>query len=163
MDKLAQEDHSYRPSRDEFQRYQKQWYLTLNKSGKRCDFRTAITLMNRLHRESGEERPEPIPFKQYQRWHPSSSSSSWWNWDKNWWSSYFSKNCCDGGVNSTPRTSPFSRSQRALVMMCHTTLAQVIVRASSHPCVMRLSDHLFSLRSSLCIHRCLSHFFTSSP
>ena len=38
MDKLAQEDHSYRLSRDEFQRYQKQWYLTLNKSIHRCDF-----------------------------------------------------------------------------------------------------------------------------
>ena len=28
MDKLAQEDHSYRLSRDEIKRYQKQWYLT---------------------------------------------------------------------------------------------------------------------------------------
>ena len=95
MDKLAQEDHSYRLSRDEFQRYQKLWYLTLNKSGKnapmrlRSDFRAAVTNMNRLHRDSGEERAEPIPFQQYQRWHPSSSSHSWWNWDtsKNWWSS----------------------------------------------------------------------------
>ena len=68
MDKLAQEDHSYRLSRDEFQRYQKHWYLTLNKSGKnapmrlRSDFRAAVTIMNRLHRESREERAEPIPF-----------------------------------------------------------------------------------------------------
>ena len=28
----------------------------------RSDFRTAVTIVNRLHRESGEERPEPIPF-----------------------------------------------------------------------------------------------------
>ena len=42
---------------------------------------------NRLHRESGEERAEPILFQHDQRWHPSSSSSSWWNWDKSWWSS----------------------------------------------------------------------------
>ena len=35
----------------------------------RIDFRTAVTIMNRLHRESGEERPEPILFYQYQRWH----------------------------------------------------------------------------------------------
>ena len=96
MDKLAQEDHSYRLSYEEYERYQKHWYLTLNKSGKnapmrlRSDFRTAVTLMNRLHRESGEERPEPIPFQQYQRWHSSSSSTfSWWIWDKNWWSSFF--------------------------------------------------------------------------
>ena len=78
---LAQEDHSYCLSR-EFQRYQKHWYLTLNKSGKnasirlRSDFRAAVTIMNRLHRESGKERAEPAPFQQYQRRHPSFSSSS---------------------------------------------------------------------------------------
>ena len=95
IDKLAQEDHSCRLSRDEFQRYQKHWYLTLNKSGKnapmrlRSDFRGAVTIMNRLHRESGDEGAEPIPFEQYQRWYLSSSSDSWWNWDtsKSWWSS----------------------------------------------------------------------------
>ena len=65
MDKLAQEDHSYRLSYEEYLRYQKNWYLTLNKSGKnapmrlRSDFRAAVTEMNRLHRESGEERAEP--------------------------------------------------------------------------------------------------------
>ena len=29
----------------------------------RSDFREAVTIVNRLHRESGEERPGPIPFK----------------------------------------------------------------------------------------------------
>ena len=55
----------------------------------RSDFRTAFTNMHRLHRESGEERPEPIPHYQYQRWHSSSSSSStsWWQWNEHWWSS----------------------------------------------------------------------------
>ena len=92
MSKLAQEDHSYCPSFEEYEGYRKHWYPTLNKSGKnapmrlRSDFRAAVTLMNRLHRESGEERPEQIPFEQYQRRHPSSSSSSWWHWDKTWWS-----------------------------------------------------------------------------
>ena len=86
MDKLAQEDHFYRLSRDEFQRDRKQWCLTLNKSGKnapmrlRSDFGAAVSLKNRLQRESREERAEHIPFQQYQRWHPSSSSDSWWNW-----------------------------------------------------------------------------------
>ena len=92
MDKLAQEDHSYRLSREDY--YQKHWYLTPNKSGRtapmrlRSDFRATVTIMNRLHRESGEVA-EPIPFEQYQRWHSSSSFSSWWNWDtsKRWWSS----------------------------------------------------------------------------
>ena len=73
MDKLAQEDHSYRLARDEFQRNHKQRYLTLNKPGKnapmrlRSDFRAAVTIKNRLLRESGEERAEPTPFQQYQR------------------------------------------------------------------------------------------------
>ena len=93
MDKLAQEDHSHCLSHEEYERYQKHWYLTLNISGKhapmklRSDFREALTNVHRLRRESGEERPEPIPSHQYQGWHPSSSSSSsWWQWDKNWWS-----------------------------------------------------------------------------
>ena len=151
MDKLAQEDHSYRLSYEEYERYQKHWYLTLNKSGKnapmrlRSDFRTAVTLMDRLHRESGEERPEPINFQQYQRLHTSSPSSAWWNWDKNWWSScYLNKFVVVGSltadgnllqptgvVSSTPHTSPFSCSQR---MMCHTILAQVFVRVIPSMC-----------------------------
>ena len=36
-----------------------------------------------------------------------------------------------GGVNSTPHTSPFSRSQRARIMMCDTTLAQSV--GARHP------------------------------
>ena len=39
-----------------------------------------------------------------------------------------------GSVNSTPHTSPFSRSQRARVMMCDTTLAQVFVRVIPSMC-----------------------------
>ena len=75
MDKLAQEDQSYCPSSEEYERYRKNWFISLNKSGRnapmklRSDFREALPNMNRLHRESGEERPEPIPFHQYQRWH----------------------------------------------------------------------------------------------
>ena len=92
---VAQENHSYCPSSEEFERYKKNWYITLNKSGRnapmklRSDFREALIDMHRLHRESWEERPEPIPFHQYQRWHSSSSSSStsWWQWNEYWWSS----------------------------------------------------------------------------
>ena len=77
-DELAIEDHTYRLTPEEKRRNQGQWCLTLNKSGKnatmrlRSDFRAAVTIKNRLHRESGEERAEPIPVQQYQRWHPSS-------------------------------------------------------------------------------------------
>ena len=102
MDKLAQEDHSYRLSREEYLRYQEHWYLTLNKSGKnapmrlRSDFRAEVTIMNRLHRESGEERAEPTSPQQFRRWHPSSSSGSWWNWDtfKSWRSWRVQFICC---------------------------------------------------------------------
>ena len=95
MDKLAQEKHSYCPLPEEFERNEKNWYITLNHSGRnapmklRSDFREALTNMHRLHRESGEERPEPTHLKKYQRWHSSSSSSStlWWQWNKHWWSS----------------------------------------------------------------------------
>ena len=72
-DKLAQEDHSYCPLPEEFDRYRKNWFFTVNTSGRnapmklRSDFREALTNMHRLHRESGEERPEPIPLYQYQR------------------------------------------------------------------------------------------------
>ena len=68
MDILAQEDHSYRLSKEEFKRYQGQWYFTLKKSGKnapmrlRSDLRAAVTIKNRLHRESGEKSAEPIHF-----------------------------------------------------------------------------------------------------
>ena len=94
MDELAKQDHTYHLSEEEFKRYQGQWYLTLNKSGKnvpmrlRPNFRAAVSLKNRLHRESSELVAEPISPQQYRRWH-SSSSDSWWDWDtsKSWWSS----------------------------------------------------------------------------
>ena len=95
MDKLAQKNHSYCPSSEEIERFKKNWYISLNKSGRnapmklRSDFREALTNMHRLHRESGEERPEPIPLYQYPMWHSSSSlsSTSWWQWNEHWWSS----------------------------------------------------------------------------
>ena len=90
MDELAKEDHTYHLTPEEQRRYQGQWYLTLNKSGKngpmklRSDFRAAVSIKNRLHRESGEKVEEPISPEQYRRWHSSSSTSWWdkseWNW-----------------------------------------------------------------------------------
>ena len=90
MDELAKENHTYHLSTEEFERYQGQWYLTLNKSGKnglmrlRHGSRAAVSLKNRLHHESGEQVEEPISPEQYRRWHLSSSTSWWdkseWNW-----------------------------------------------------------------------------------
>ena len=95
MDKDAQKDFTYRVSSDEHFRYEKSWWISLNTSGRnepmklRSDFSEALTKLHRLHRESGEERLAPIPSWQYQKWHPSSSSSStsWWQWNDSWWSS----------------------------------------------------------------------------
>ena len=95
MDELAQKDFTYRPSTEEFERSQKTWSISLNTSGRnapmklRSDFSEAVTKMHRLHRESVEERPAPIPFFQYQKGHSSSSSSStsWRQWNEHWWSS----------------------------------------------------------------------------
>ena len=78
---------------EDFNRYQGQWYLTLNKSGKnapmrlRSDFRAAVSLKNRLHRESGGELAEPIYPQQFWRWHPSLSDSWWDTSEWSWWSS----------------------------------------------------------------------------
>ena len=78
----------------------KKWWISLSTSGKnesmklRSDFNEALTKLHRLHRESGEERVAPITSWQYQKWHPSSSSSttSWWQWNDSWWSSWKIKN-----------------------------------------------------------------------
>ena len=64
-------------------------------------------------------------------------------------------------VNSTLHTSPFSRSQRARVMMCDTTLAQVLVRVI--PFICHAPELLFVLSFSLTFFSsvCFSifHFF----
>ena len=161
MDKLAQEDHSCCPSSEKYERYRKNWYISLNKSGRnapmklRSDFRTAVTMMNRLHRESGEERPAPIPFHQYKRWHSSSFSiTSWRQWNENWWSFFFFKKKnvvarsfpVDGnllqpteGVNSTTHTSPFLVFARMCNCVSQGTCSRLkCLCASCHPCFMRL-------------------------
>ena len=94
MDKDAQKDFTYRMTQEEYFRYRKNWWISLNKSGKigpvrdRSDFNDALTTLSRLHQESGEQQLRPVPFWKYQRWHQSSSSSSsWWQWSDSWWSS----------------------------------------------------------------------------
>ena len=142
-DELAQEDHTYRLTREEKKRYQGQWYLTLNKAGKngpmklRTDFRAAVSMENRLHHESGERGEEPIHPDQYNRWHPSS-------------------------VNSTPHTSFFSCSEHALIVAQHTAwIKNVLVRDSCHlhghpRCAVLRS---LTLCSSLCSFPCVSPVF----
>ena len=94
-DKDVQKDFTYRMSQDEYFGDKKNWWISLNTSGRnepmelRSDFSEALTKLHLLHRESGEERFATIPSWQYQKWHPSSSSSStsWWQWNDCWWSS----------------------------------------------------------------------------
>ena len=71
--KDAQKDVTYRMSQDEYFRYKKNWWISLNTCGKnkpmklRSDFNEALTKLHRLHRESEEERLAAIPSWQYQK------------------------------------------------------------------------------------------------
>ena len=94
MDELAQKDFSYHVTQAEYFRYRKNWWISLNTSGRsgplkdRSDFNEALSTLNRLHQESGERQLRPVPFWKYLYWHQSSSSSpSWWQWSDSWWSS----------------------------------------------------------------------------
>ena len=95
MDKDAQKDFTNHMTQAEYFRYRRNWWISLNNdrtSGRlknRSDFNDALTTLNRLHQESGEQQLRPVPFWEYQRWHQSSSSSSsWWQWCDSWWSSW---------------------------------------------------------------------------
>ena len=61
-DVLADEDHTYHLSEKEYFYYKNKWWLHLNKSGsdtlplrKRSDFKQALSTLERLHQEAGEE------------------------------------------------------------------------------------------------------------
>ena len=60
-DVLADEDHTYYLSENEYFYYKNKWWLHLNKSGsdtlplrKRSDFKQALSTLERLHQEDGE-------------------------------------------------------------------------------------------------------------
>ena len=67
-DVLADEDHTYHMSQEEYFYYRNKWWLSLNKSGndtqplrKRSDFKQALSTLQRLHREAGGQQLRPIP------------------------------------------------------------------------------------------------------
>ena len=66
VDKVAQEDHTYKLTKAEYLRYRPNWCLQPNNSGNngpmatRPDYRAAVALKNHLHRNS-EDYQEPIP------------------------------------------------------------------------------------------------------
>ena len=86
MDKLANEDHSYKASKAEIEFYRGNWWLHSNVA--RVDsmpvrfepeFKSALSTMQRLKRAEDKKKQEATA-------QPSSSSSSW-HWHSSWWES----------------------------------------------------------------------------
>ena len=86
MDKLANEDHSYKASKAEIEFYRGNWWLHSNVA--RVDsmpvrfepeFKSALWTMQRLKRAEDKKKQEATA-------QPSSSSSSW-HWHSSWWES----------------------------------------------------------------------------
>ena len=86
MDKLANEDHSYKVSKAEIEFYRGNWWLHSNVA--RVDsmpvryepgFKDALSTMQRLKRAEDKKKQEATV-------QPSSSSSSW-HWHSSWWES----------------------------------------------------------------------------
>ena len=86
MDKLANEDHSYKVSKNEIEFYRGNWWLHSNVA--RADtmpvrhepgFKEALSTMQRLKRAEDKKKQEATA-------QPSSSSSSW-HWQSSWWES----------------------------------------------------------------------------
>ena len=72
-DVLADEDHTYHMSEEEYFYYKNKWWLHLNKSGpdtlplrRRSDFKQAFSTLNRLHQETGEEQLRSMPYWEVQ-------------------------------------------------------------------------------------------------
>ena len=94
-DALADEDHTYHLSEKEYFYYKNKWWLHSNKSGsdtlplrKRSDFKQALSTLERLHQEAGEEQFVRAHSWKNKQWpSASSSSSTWWKWQHSWWSS----------------------------------------------------------------------------
>ena len=86
MDKLANEDHSYKVSKNKIEFYRGNWWLHSNLA--RVDtmpvrhepgFKDALSTMQRLKRAEDKKKQEATA-------QPSSSSSSW-HWQSSWWES----------------------------------------------------------------------------
>ena len=94
-DVLADEDHTYHMSEEEYFHYRQNWWISLNKFAndtqplrKRSDFKQALSTLKRLHQQAGGDQIEPIPYWKYKEWRPALSfSSTWWQWRESLWSS----------------------------------------------------------------------------
>ena len=94
-DALADEDHTYHLSEEEYFYNKNRWWFHLNKSCsdtlplRKCsDFKQALSTFERLHQEAGGEQLAPILYWKNKQWKSASSlSSTWWEWQDSWWSS----------------------------------------------------------------------------
>ena len=58
----------------------------------RSDFKKALSTLERLQQEAVEEPYVPTYSHKHKQWQlAQSSSSTWWNWQDSWWSSYNSE------------------------------------------------------------------------
>ena len=98
-DALADEDHTYHLTEQEYFHYKNKWWLHSNKQGSntmplrhRSDFKQALSTLQRLQQEAGEEPHVPTYSYKHKQWElAQSSSSTWWKWQGSWWSSYNSE------------------------------------------------------------------------
>ena len=97
-DALADEDHTHHLTVQEYVHYKNKWWLHSKKQGSntmplrhRSDFKQALSTLQRLQQEAGEEPHVPTCSYKHKQWEAQSSSSTWWNWQDSWWSSYNSE------------------------------------------------------------------------
>ena len=98
-DALADEDHTHHMTEQEYFHYKNKWCLHSNKQGSnsipsrdRSDFKQALSTLQRLQQEAGEEPHVPTYSYKHKQWKLAQrASSTWWNWQGSWGSSYNSE------------------------------------------------------------------------
>ena len=86
MDRLASEDHSHIATQEEIEVYRGNWWIRSNvvnfdtmPTRRQPDFKKALSTLHRL--KKAEDKTH------YENW--SQSSSSWWQWQTNWWDPHY--------------------------------------------------------------------------
>ena len=86
MDRLASEDHSHIATKEEIDVYRGNWWIRSNvvnfdtmPTRHQSDFKKALSTLYRLKKSEDNAH--------YEKW--SQSSSSWWQWQTNWWEPYY--------------------------------------------------------------------------
>ena len=86
MDKLANEDHTYKANKEEIEFYRGNWWIHSNiarvdsiPTRYEPEFKSALSTMQRLKRAEDKKKQEATA--------QTSSSSSSWHWHSTWWES----------------------------------------------------------------------------